>query len=236
VPTIVVAPTIRDSRKCIDDETYGVECATALKPITVSALTTTIDVKSVIIDAIRLRDTHQFPKGHASGTFDATVFGAKSTDFNCDDAACTSDPYLVLDESKEDNGRGTYTHTCKWFSDSFPQQGSGEIKTDGALKNGAGEYNDHVFTANCGHTHETAGSIPSTAIKLPGKIFPQFYVYGITTFSKSPFPNDGGLPNTIAGNPLPSNALGTRRLGGRKSPKLETKTVFVVSPQKVVAK
>ncbi len=218
VPTINVAPTITDSRKCLDDETYGAECATALTDITVQALKTEIGVKSVIIDAIRLRDTHQFPKGHASGTFDANAFGAKTTEFNCDDAACSSDPYIVLEESS-----GTYSHTCKWSSPTFAQTPTGAILTSGVLANG----NDHVFSAACAAASASAGSISSTGIRLPGKIFPQFYVYGITTFSKSP--TTGGLPNTIANT-------GSRRLGSRDSPKLETKTVFVVSPQRVVSK
>jgi hypothetical protein len=221
VPTINAAPTVTDSRKCIDDETYGVKCATALQPVQVDALLTRINVKSVIIDAIRLRDTHQFPKGHASGTFDATAFQAATDEFNCDDAACTSDPYLVLEEAS-----GRYEHTCKWSSADFPETPSGTVITSGALDNG----NDHVFTSNCAPTGATSGSISSTAIRLPGKIFPQFYVYGITTFSKSP--TTGGLPNTLVNG----DALAGRRLGGRNSPKLETKTVFVVSPQKVIAK
>jgi hypothetical protein len=215
VPTVVVAPTVTDSRKCIDDETYGVECASALQVITVDALKTEIGVKSVIIDAIRLRDTHQFPKGQASGTFDANSFGATSTEFTCDDAACSSDPYIVLEESS-----GTYAHTCKWSSADFPQTPSGRVTTSGVRANG----DDHVFTSNCAPSAATSGSISSTAIALPGKIFPQFYVYGITTFTKSP--TTGGLPNTIA----------ARRLGGKTEPKLETKSVFVVSPQKVISK
>jgi len=218
VPTINVAPTVTDSRKCLDDETYGAECATALTDITVQALKTEIGVKSVIIDAIRLRDTHQFPKGHTSGTFDANAFGAKTTEFNCDDAACSSDPYIVLEESS-----GTYSYTCKWYSPTFAETPTGAILTSGALANG----NDHVFSAACSAASASAGSISSTSIRLPGKIFPQFYVYGITTFSKSP--TTGGLPNTIANS-------GSRRLGSRDSPKLETKTVFVVSPQRVVYK
>lgn len=224
VPTINAAPTVTDSRKCISDETYGVECDTTLQPVTVDALLTRINVKSVIIDAIRLRDTHQFPKGHASGTFDAIAFQAATDEFNCDDAACTSDPYLVLEEAS-----GSYELTCKWFSPAFNEgipTPSGTVVTSGALGNG----NDHVFTSNCAPTGATSGSISSTAIRLPGKIFPQFYVYGITTFSKSP--TTGGLPNTL----INGNALAGRRLGGRDSPKLETKTVFVVSPQKVIAK
>jgi hypothetical protein len=231
VPTINVAPTITDSRKCLDDETYGAECSTALTDITVQALKTEIGVKSVIIDAIRLRDTHQFPKGHASGTFDANAFGAKTTEFNCDDAACSSDPYIVLEESS-----GTYSHTCKWSSPTFAETPTGAILTNGALANG----NDHVFSAACAAASASAGSISTTSIRLPGKIFPQFYVYGITTFSKSPttggLPNTtGGLPNTIA---IPNTIAntGSRRLGSRYSPKLETKTVFVVSPQRVVSK
>ena len=216
VPTIVVAPTITDSRKCIDDETYSVECASALQVITVDALKTEIGVKSVIIDAIRLRDTHQFPKGHVSGEFNANSFGATSTEFTCDDAACSSDPYIVLEESS-----GTYAHTCKWSSLDFAETPSGRVTTSGVRANG----DDHVFTATCVPSAATSGSIASTAIKLPGKIFPQFYVYGITTFSKSPSPT-GGLPNTIA----------ARRLGGQTEPKLETKSVFVVSPQKVISK
>ena len=218
VPTINVAPTITDSRKCLDDETYGAECSTALTDITVQALKTEIGVKSVIIDAIRLRDTHQFPKGHASGTFDANAFGAKTTEFNCDDAACSSDPYIVLEESS-----GTYSHTCKWSSPTFAETPTGAILTNGALANG----NDHVFSSACAAASASAGSISTTSIRLPGKIFPQFYVYGITTFSKSP--TTGGLPDTIANT-------GSRRLGSRDSPKLETKTVFVVSPQRVVSK
>ena len=231
VPTINVAPTITDSRKCLDDETYGAECSTALTGITVQALKTEIGVKSVIIDAIRLRDTHQFPKGHASGTFDANAFGAKTTEFNCDDAACSSDPYIVLEESS-----GTYSHTCKWSSPTFAETPTGAIQTYGVLANG----NDHVFSAACAAASASAGSISTTSIRLPGKIFPQFYVYGITTFSKSPttggLPNTtGGLPNTIA---IPNTIAntGSRRLGSRYSPKLETKTVFVVSPQRVVSK
>jgi len=223
-PDVKTLPTVTDSRKCISDETYGTECETTLTPVPVDALLTRINVKSVIIDAIRLRDTHQFPKGHASGTFDANVFQAATDEFNCDDAACTSDPYLVLEEAS-----GSYEHTCKWKSDFFNEgipTPSGDIITRGALGNG----NDHVFTSNCAPTGATSGSISSTAIRLPGKIFPQFYVYGITTFSKSP--TTGGLPNTL----INGNALAGRRLGGRDSPKLETKTVFVVSPQKVIAK
>ena len=218
VPTINVAPTITDSRKCLDDETYGAECSTALTDIQIEALKTEIGVKSVIIDAIRLRDTHQFPKGQASGTFDADAFGAKTTEFNCDDAACSNDPYIVLEESS-----GTYSHTCKWSSPTFAETPTGAILTSGALANG----NDHVFSSACAAASASAGSISTTSIRLPGKIFPQFYVYGITTFSKSP--TTGGLPNTIANS-------GSRRLGSRNSPKLETKTVFVVSPQRVVSK
>lgn len=211
VATVDTQPSIEDSRECNDDETYIATCS-----ITVEALKTEIGVKSVIIDAIRLRDTHQFPKGHVTGTFDATAFGATTDAFSCDDATCTSDPYMVLGESS-----GTYAHTCKWFSSNSAQSESGSITTPGRNTGGS----PRVFQSTCAPEGTTSGSIASTDIRLPGKIFPQFYVYGITTFSKSP--TIGGLPNTIAG---------ARRLGGRTEPKSETKSVFVVSPQTVVAK
>lgn len=229
VPTINVAPTITDNRLCDDDETYLASCS-----LTIEALKTEIDVKSVIIDAIRLHDTHQFPKGHTSGTFDAEVFGPKTDFFTCDDALCTSDPYMILEESSD-----TYAHTCKWYSSNSAQTESGSVTTPG--RNGD---DPRVFNSNCDAVGDTAGSIDETQIRLPGKIFPQFYVYGITTFSKQP--TSGGLPpNTIAGSgPVldPSGALqqqpGQRRLGGTRSapPTVETKSVFVVSPQKVIAK
>lgn len=233
VPDVKELPTITDSRKCIANETYSTDCETELTDIPVYALKTEIDVKSVIIDAIRLHDTHQFPKEHASGTFSATPFVAASDEFTCDKAACTSDPYIVLDVKA-----GKYEHTCKWSS------GDGSIVTSGVLPSGA----DNVVDASCSDTGRTAGSIDETQIRLPGKIFPQFYVYGITTFSKQP--TSGGLPNTVVindgsgpvlPNPDPSGAqqpAGRRRLGGTRSapPTVETKSVFVVSPQKVIAK
>merc|ERR1712166_1001641 len=175
-------------------------------------------VTSVIIDAIRLHDTHKFPKGHGNGTvdFDATAFDVKTTEFTCDDAACSTDPYIVL-------GRefGTYEHVCKW-SEGNSTSLLGTIETDGA-KNGT----DAVFTGSCESTDADAGSIASTNIKLPGKVFPQFYAYGITTFSKDR--TRGGLPNTLSPG---------RRLGGSRapSPAVESKTIFVAAPQRVVAK
>ena len=232
VPVVTELPTITDSRKCLADETYSAECETELNDIEVQALKTEIDVKSVIVDAIRLHDTHQFPKEHASGTFSAIPFVAASDEFTCDDAACTSDPYIVLDVEA-----GKYEHTCKWSTG-----GTGSIITSGQT-DGA----DNVVDATCSDSARTAGSIPETQIRLPGKIFPQFYVYGITTFSKQP--TKGGLPNTVVindgsgpvlPNPDPSGAqqqAGRRRLGGtRSAPPVETKSVFVVSPQKVIAK
>ena len=223
----IAAPTITDSRNCLDDETAVSGCSEALPLTQISALKTSITVTSVIIDAIRLHDDHTFPKEHVSGSFDATDFDAKTTEFNCDSAECSSDPYLVLEKDV-----GTYEYLCKWKSPSFNggvATADGTITTGGQVEDVSGVWQDNEFTSECAASGATSGSIASTAILLPGKIFPQFYVYGITTFIKESA-SDLVIPDT--------SGVQLRRLGGSRTiaPMLETKTVFVMAPQKVISK
>ena len=205
-----------DSRYCdtnIDADACDHEDAQPAD-VTIDGLSLSLTYESVIVEAIRLHNTRQYPKGHSATDADFTTedFGDTTDRFTCDDPTCPNDPYLVLAK----NSAGEFAHACTW-------NGAASTTTSGATS-----ADGDTYYAVCATGTDVSGDIEGTTIKLPGKVFPQFYVYGITSFSSSD-------TSTVVANPVVAN----RRLGARlgapaTQDEIETKTVFTLPPSHVI--
>jgi hypothetical protein len=204
-----------DNRYC-DTSTNAAACALAgaiAEDVTINGLSLSLTYESVIVEGVRLHNTRHYPKGHsaASADFTTTDFGDVTNRFTCDAPTCPNDPYLVLAK----NSDGKFGHACK-----FNGQAS---KILSGATTAAGDSGSAVCSDDA---NGNAGSISNTAIKLPGKVFPQFYVYGITSFSSS-------TTSTVDANPT-SRRLGARLGAPATQDEIETKTVFTLAPSHVI--
>ena len=210
--------TYTDSRYCdtdIDADACADEDAQAAL-ITIPGLSLSLSYESVIVEGIRLRNTRNYPKGHSTadgGSFTTKDFGDETGRFTCDNPTCPNDPYMVLAK----NSAGVFAHACTW---------NGEAST---TTNGATNAGGDTYDADCADTGEVSGDIDGVTIKLPGKVFPQFYVYGITSFSSSD-------TSTVVANPVanPARRLGARLGAPDTQGEIETKTVFTLAPSHII--
>jgi len=185
-----------------------------------------ISAKSQIIEAIRLRDVRNYPS-HNTNTLDTNDNGK----FRCQDETCTLDPYIVLEEKT-----GTFSILACPISGDDVIAGVGHLKT-GCKDNSSSLVgtctNSTITTATCLENKNENNDINWVNLKRPSEIYPQFYVYGLTTFTRTwsggtiqPVTPDAVTPITHNGTssdennatkyaPFANSTTGRRLLGRR---------------------
>ena len=181
---------------CADDEHRGEWPAISPKE------EVDFDAYSAIVQAVRLNDVRRYPLGDAAGADNYytkwvdqgekdysvatnSAFATSGSKWQCDDTngdCSATDPYVVLAAADESD-----SITVQCFSDS----GSGSYGTptpivrgcedDPYVASGCSAASQHPVTC----TTESPARLPTGSgqvkIQLPPALFPQFYVFGIST-------------------------------------------------------
>jgi len=185
---------IRDTRNCYHKDHPGCNGETPFA-FTVHEFEQTIKAESQIIEAIRLRDYRSYP---------SKIIGVLNTDdkddnvngqrnFRCLDETCSKDPYIVLAQEDE-----IVSHvTCPLNGTLNGTEFAGNATV--VLERGCGSensscYNPDIVVATCYDSVTILNNnVPADVsteeswvnLVKPSEIYPQFYVYGLTTFTRT---------------------------------------------------
>jgi len=190
---------IRDTRNCYHKDHPGCNGETPFA-FTVHEFEQTIKAESQIIEAIRLRDYRSYP---------SNIIGVLNTKeqskFRCLDETCTQDPYIVLAERANDVSKLKCPLTGKKNGTEFA--GNATVVLDrGCGSENSSCYNPDIVVATCYdsvtiHNNNVPADVSTEEkwvyLVKPSEIYPQFYVYGLTTFTRT---WSGGTIDATIGN------------------------------------
>jgi len=243
---------IVDGRKCYNTDDTGTGCnlltnaagADFDQPSELD-LSNTVSIKGVIIEAIRLGNSRNFPKTKDGKTADAlTASDFDDVDetlgaFTCDTIVCEDDPYLVLAKMSD-----SFTVTVDWDGNTATDKYNSTTGCQDAVTDLVSSCNKpsniEASVTGTGLHHATTAVKP---LVTPGENYPQFYAYGYVeiTDTTTVFNGNIGLGTDVVnqdGTHSGANPYGhpNRRLGApRRLEKVTSKSMIVVAPKHVVA-
>ena len=190
---------IRDTRNCYHKDHPGCNGETPFA-FTVHEFEQTIKAESQIIEAIRLRDYRSYP---------SNIIGVLNTKeqskFRCLDETCSKDPYIVLAERENDVSKLKCPLTGKKNGTEFAGDAT-VVLARGCGSENSSCYNPDIVVATCYdsvtiHNNNVPADVSTEEswvnLVKPSEIYPQFYVYGLTTFTRT---WSGGTIDATIGN------------------------------------
>ena len=244
---------ISDARKCYNTDALQTGCNLLTnaagedfeQPSEVD-LSNTVSIKGVVIEAIRLGNSRNFPKTKDGTTADQlTASDFDDVDetlraFTCDTVACEDDPYLVLAKMS-----GSFDVGVDWDGNSgttaFESTVGCQDATTGVDSTCSSPSTYDATVTGAGLHQVSTGETP---LVTPGENYPQFYAYGYVeiTDTAEDFNENVDLGTDVvnqAGTHPGDNPHGhphSRRLGApRRLEKVTSKSMIVVAPKHVVA-
>jgi len=140
-----------------------------------------ITYEAAIIQAVRLRSARQYPKNakaeDATATTVTSLFGrqenllAQVTNWECDDALCTNDPYKILAVSSA----GSAGISCP---------SSGDLKGGNAKVNGVYSVSKPTWSQACTVDNPTQISIQA-GLQAPPANYPESYVFAAVSYTET---------------------------------------------------
>jgi len=198
-----------------------------------STVESVIDIHTVVVERLRLSTERVFPDKEVS-TGGTTLFESQAavsptylnvhypistSDWECDDPACTTDPYHVIYNVDADRDNSL----CEWTDGHDATVSDPNLWSRGAELLTGCKDNETSLVSNCGSPLEVIGKCPITVLDsgdldlyMPPASFPHFYVYAMSTVS-SMFPETDSIgASNWASTTNQIISTKTRRLGSKK--------------------